>query len=147
MAEKDNPSVDGDNQKWCPMQRLKSVIHCWLEIQTTPALAHPAHTSDFQPILEVIMPRVGETIQSVICEMTYGTEYKRSTLLDAEHLNSPYWNLNTCIYQPEHRCNIHRITYVASTPMSETIKQQLFLILFMQLLAFTKVSAVINQKH
>ena len=84
---------------------------CLFEIQSTPPQGHPALTSAFEPILVVTMPRVAETFKSVIDKMTYGTNFKLITMLNAENANLTQDNLNTSIDKPENRWNIHLVSY------------------------------------
>jgi len=111
LAQNDFPRIIGDEREWYPLRRQNSVPHRLLEIQSTPLQRHPALTSSIEPILVVMMPGVAETLKSVIDEMTYGTDFKLINLLHVENANLTYNDLNTNIDRPEHRWNIHLVSY------------------------------------
>jgi len=77
------------------------VTCCLLEIQTTPPHRYPALISAHEPILVVTMPRVAETFNTVINQMTHGTDFKLVNLLHAENANLTHEDLNTRIDEPE----------------------------------------------
>ena len=56
LANKNSPSIVGKEQEWYPFQRLNSVPHHLLKIQTTSPHGHPALLSALEPILVVSMP-------------------------------------------------------------------------------------------
>jgi hypothetical protein len=111
LADNDLPGIVGEQREWYPLQRLNSVPHRRLEMQTTPPHGHPALISAHEPILVVIMPGVAETFKSVINEMTHGTDFKLVNLLLAENANLTHQDLNTSIDKPENRWNIHLVSY------------------------------------
>ena len=111
LAHNDFPGIVGEEQKWYPLQRLNSVPHRLLEIQTTPPHWHSALISALEPILVVTMPGVGETFKTVINEMTQGTEFQLVNLLHAENVNLTHEDLNTSIDKADHRLNIHLVMY------------------------------------
>jgi hypothetical protein len=87
LARKDFPGIVGEEREWYPLQRLNSVSHRLLEIQTTPPHGHPALVSALEPILVDTMPGVAETFKTVIDKMKHGTEFKLVDLLHAENAN------------------------------------------------------------
>jgi len=97
MALNDHPSIISEEQAWNLLQRLNSVPHHVLEIQTTPALGHLVLTSAMEPIELVTMHAVAETFKSVIDKMTYGTHFKLVQLLQAENANLTHEDLNMSI--------------------------------------------------
>ena len=56
----------GTEGEWNPSEKLNSVPHHVLEIQTTPPLGHPALTSAVERMLVVTIPSELETFKSVI---------------------------------------------------------------------------------
>jgi len=100
LAHNDFPSVVGEEREWYPHQRLNSVPRRLLEIQTTPPHWDPARISAHEPILVVTMPGVAETFDTVINEMTHGTNFKLVNLLLAENVNLTYEDLSTSIDEP-----------------------------------------------
>jgi len=115
LAVNDFPGIVGEEREWYLLQRLNSVPHRLLEIQTTPPHGHPALVSALEPILVVIMPGVAETFKTVIDEMTHGTEFKLVNLLHAENMNLTHEDLTTSIDEPENRWNIHLVSYDSLT--------------------------------
>jgi hypothetical protein len=57
------------------------------------------------------MPRVAETLKTVIDEMTHATDFKLVNLLHPNNANLTHANLNTSIDEPENQCNIHLVSY------------------------------------
>ena len=76
LAHNHFPGSVGEEQEWYLLQRLNSVPHHLLGIQSTPPHGHPALISAHEPILVVTMPGVAEIFKSVIEEKTDGTEFK-----------------------------------------------------------------------
>jgi len=111
LADNDFPGIVGEEREWYPLQRLNSVPHRLLEIQTTPPHGHLAHISAPEPILVVTMPGVAETVMTVIDEMTHGTNFKLVNLLLAENANLTHEDLNSSIEEPENRWNIHLVSF------------------------------------
>jgi hypothetical protein len=70
-------------------------------MQSNPPLGHPALTSAFEPILVLIMPGGAETFQTVIDDMTYGTNLKLIILMHTENTNLTHEKLNTSIDETE----------------------------------------------
>jgi hypothetical protein len=70
MVLNDFPGIMGEKREWYPLRRHNSVPRCLIEIQNTPPHGNPARPSALEPILVVAMPRVAETFNSVIDEMT-----------------------------------------------------------------------------
>jgi len=101
LAYNDFPGIVGEEQEWYPLQRLNSVPHPLLEIQSTPPHRDPALISAHEPILVVTMPGVAETFKSVIDEMTHGTDFKLVNLVHTENANLTQEYLNTSIDEPE----------------------------------------------
>jgi len=111
LAHNDFPGIVSEEREWYPLQRLNSVPHWLLEIQTTPPHGQPALISAHEPILVVTMPGVAETFKTVIDDMTHGTNFKLVNLLHAENANLTNEDLNTSIDEPENRWNIHLVSY------------------------------------
>jgi len=111
MAQNDYPRIISEEQELYPLQRLNSVPHCLLEIQTTPPQGYPPLISALEPILVVTLPIVAETFDNVIDEMTYGTDFKLENLWHMENANLTHNNLNTSIDKPENRSIIHLVLY------------------------------------
>jgi len=111
LADNDFPGIVGEEREWYPLERLNSVPHRLLEIQTTPPHRHPALVSALEPILVVTMPGVAETFKIVIKEMTHGTDFKLVNLLHTQNPNLTHNDLNTSIDEPENRWNIHLVSY------------------------------------
>ena len=57
------------------------------------------------------MPGVAETSNTVIDEMTQGTDFKLVNLLHAENANLTHDDLNTSIDELENQWNIHLVSY------------------------------------
>ena len=55
------PGIVGEELVWYPLQRLNSLLHCLMEIQSTPPHVHASLISALKPILVVTMPGVAET--------------------------------------------------------------------------------------
>jgi len=115
VAHKDFPGIVGEEWEWYPLQRLNSLPHHLLEIQTTPPHGHPALISAHGPILVVTMPGVAETFKTVIDEMTNGTDFILVNLLHPKNANLTHKDLNSSIIEPENRWNIHLVLYVTLT--------------------------------
>jgi hypothetical protein len=81
LAHNDFAGIVGEEREWYPLQRLNSVPRSLLEIQTTPPDGHPALISANDPILVVTMPGVAETFNSVIDQVTHGTDFKLANLV------------------------------------------------------------------
>jgi hypothetical protein len=111
LAQNDFSGIIGDEREWYPLRRQNSAPRHLLEIQSTPPQGHPALTSAFEPILMVTMHGVAETFNSVIDEMSHGTNFKLINLLHAENANLTHEDLNTRIDEPEIRWNIHLVSY------------------------------------
>ena len=101
LAHNDFPGIVGEEWEWYPLQRLNSVPHNLLEIQTTPPHGHPALISAHEPIFVVTMPGVAETFKTVIDKMTHGTDFKLVNLLHAENATFTHGDLNTSMAEPE----------------------------------------------
>jgi hypothetical protein len=69
LVHTDCTGIVGEDWEWYPLQRMNSVHHHLLEIQTTPPHEHRALLSVLEPILGVRMTRVAETFMTVIKEM------------------------------------------------------------------------------
>ena len=111
LAHDDFPGSVGEDWEWYPFQRSNSVPPHLLKIQTTPPHGYPALVSALEPTLVVTMPGVAETFQTVIDEMTDGTDLKLFNLLHAANHNLTQKELNTRIDQPDNQCNIHLVWY------------------------------------
>jgi hypothetical protein len=111
MAHNDFPGIVGEERGWYPLQRLNSVPHRLLEIQTGPPHGDPALISAREPMLVVTMPGAAETFTIVIDEMTHGIDFKLVNMLHAENMNLTHEHLNTSIDEPENQCNIHLVLY------------------------------------
>jgi len=111
LVHNDFPGIVGEEREWYPLQRLNSVPRRLLEIQTTPPHGQPALMSAHEPILVVTMPGVAETFNTVINEMTQGTDLKLVNLLHAKNANLTHQDLNTGIDKPENQWNIHLVSY------------------------------------
>jgi hypothetical protein len=119
LAHNDFPGIVGGEWEWYPLQRLNSVPHRPLEIQTTPPHGDPALISAHEPILVVPLPGVAESFKTVIDEMTHGTDFKLVNLLHAENANLTHEDLNTSIDEPENQWNIHLVSYDTLTSRSK----------------------------
>jgi len=97
LAHKDFPGIVGEEWEWYPLQRMNSVPHCQMQIQSTPPHGHPALISAREPMLVVTMPGVAVYFKSVINVMTYGTDFKYVNLLHSKNANPTQENLNTSI--------------------------------------------------
>jgi len=127
LVHNDFPSIVSEERVWYPLQRLSSVPHRLLEIQSTPPHGHPALISALEPILVVTMPRVAETFKSVIDEMTHGTDFKLVNLLHGENANFTYKDPNTSIDVPENRWNILLVLYdTLTSKVKPSSNSQLF---------------------
>jgi hypothetical protein len=111
LAHNDFPSIVGEERKWYPLQRLKSVPRCLLEIQSTPPHGHPALISALETILVITMPGVAKTFKSVLDKITHRTDFKLVDLLHTDNANLTHKDLNTSIDKPENRWNIHIVSY------------------------------------
>jgi len=111
MAQNDYPGIIGEDLRWYPLQRLNSVPRHLLEILTTPPPGNAALASAHEPILVVTIPGVTETFQIVIDEMTSGTDFTLVDFFHGENVNLTHDDLNATIDKPEHRCNIHLLSY------------------------------------
>jgi len=111
LAPNDFPGIVSEQWEWYPLQRLNSVPHRLLEIQSTPPHRDPALISALEPILVVTMPRGAETFKSVINQMTHGTDFKLVNILHTENANLTHEDLNTSIDEPENRWTIHLALY------------------------------------
>jgi len=111
LAHNNFPGIVSEEREWYPLQRLNSAPRRLLEIQSTPPHGDPALISALEPILVVTMPRVAETFKSVINEMTHGINFKLANLLHTKNANLTQEDLNTSIDEPEHRWNIHLMSY------------------------------------
>jgi hypothetical protein len=95
IAHNNFPGIDGEARKWYPLQRLNSVLHCRLEIQSTPPHGRPALISALEPILVVTMHGVAEMFKCIINETTHGTDFKLENLLHAENANLTHEDMDT----------------------------------------------------
>jgi len=121
------PGIFGGEREWYPLQRLNSVPHRLLEVQTTQPHGHPSLGSALEPILMVRMSGVAETFKTVIDKMTHGTNFNQVNILYAENANLTDENLNTSIDEPENRWNIHLVSHHTVTSRAEpTCNSQLF---------------------
>jgi len=111
LAHNNFPGIVSEERKWYQLQRLNSVPHHLLEIQSTPPHGHPALISALELILVVIIPGVAETFKSVIDKMTHGTDFKLVNLLHAENGNLTHEDLNSSIDETENEWNIHLVLY------------------------------------
>jgi len=111
LAHNDFPGIVGEAREWYPLQRLNSVPHLLLEMQSKPPDWGPALISAHQSILVVTIPGVAETFENVINERTHQTDFKLVKILHAEMLNRTHEDLNTSIDEPETRWNIHLVSY------------------------------------
>jgi hypothetical protein len=111
MAHNDCPGIVGGEWGWYPLQRLNSVPHRLLEIQTAPPHGDPALISACEPMLVVTMPGAAETFTIVIDKMTHGIDFKLVNMLHAENMNLTHEHLNTSIDEPKNRWNIHLVSY------------------------------------
>jgi len=93
------------------LQRLISVPHSLLEIETILPHRHPALVSALEPIVVVTMPGVAATFLTVIDEMTHATEFKLINLFHAKNANLTHKDLNTSIEVPENWWNIWLVWY------------------------------------
>ena len=105
------PGIVGEERVWYPLQRLNSVPHRLLEIQSTRPHGHPALISALEPILVVTMPGVAENFKSVIDDMSHGNDVILVNSLHAKNANLTHDDLNTSIDDPENRWNIHLVSY------------------------------------
>jgi hypothetical protein len=101
LACNDYHSIVREQHERYLLQRLNSVPHRLLEIQTTRPPRHPVLVSALERILVVTMPRVAETFKTVIDEMTHGNEFTLVNMLHAENANLTHENQNTGMDQPE----------------------------------------------
>jgi len=115
IRQNDYSGIIGGEPDWYLLQRLHSASRRLLEIQTTPALGHPAVTSALEPITVITMAGVAETLKSVIVEMTYGTGFKLVNLSQVGNANLTHKDLNMSSDEPETRWNIHIVSYDPST--------------------------------
>jgi hypothetical protein len=111
LADNGFPGIVSEEREWYLLRRLNSVRHRLLEIQTTLPHGHPALILAHEPNLVVTMPGVGEAFQTVIDEMTHGTDFKLVNLLHTENAYPSHEDLNTSIDKPESRWNIHLVSY------------------------------------
>jgi len=111
MAQNNYPRIIGKEQQWYMMQKLSSVPHPLLEIQSAPPVEHTVFTSALEPILVVTMPGVEEKFTSAINDMTHWTNLNLVNLFDAENVNLAHEDLNTSIDEPENWWNICLISY------------------------------------
>jgi hypothetical protein len=109
LADNDFPGIVDEEREWYPLQRLNSVPHHVVEIETTPPHGHPALISAHEPILVVTMPWVSETFNTVIDEMTNRTYFKLVNLLHPENGYLTQKDLKSSINEPENRWNIHLV--------------------------------------
>jgi len=101
LAHNDFPGIVGEEQEWYPLQRLNLVTRRLLEIQKTPPHGHPALISAHRPILGITMPRVAETIKTVINKVTLGTDCNVINLLHGENANLAHEDQNASIHERE----------------------------------------------
>jgi len=106
MAQNNLPRSIGHEREWYVLWRSTTLPRRHSEIMSTPLQGHPALISAFEPILLVTMPRVAETLKSVIDEMRYGTNSKLFTIVHTDDANITHDVLNTDI---EQNWNIHRM--------------------------------------
>jgi SNF2 family DNA or RNA helicase len=111
LAHDNIPGIVGEEREWYPLQRLNSVPHQLLVIQSTPPHGHPALIPALEPILVLTMPGVDDTFKSVIDMMTPGTNFKLVNLFLAENGNLTHEDVNTSTHEPESRWNIHLVSY------------------------------------
>ena len=111
LAHNDFPGIVGEEREWYLLKRLNCVPHRLLEIQSTPPHGDPALISALEPILVVKMCGVADFFKGDIKEMTNGTEFKLINLLHAKNPNLTHEDLNTRIYEPGIRWNIHLVSY------------------------------------
>jgi len=97
LAHSDITSIVGDELEWYQLQRLHSIPHRLLEIQSEPPHVHPVQIWALEPILVVTMPRLAKTVRSVIDEMTHGTYFKLVNIFQAKNANLTHKDLNTSI--------------------------------------------------
>jgi len=76
LVHDDFSGIGGEEREWYPLQRLHSVPHHMLEIQTTPPHGHPALVLSLESIMVCTMPAVAESFRTIINEMTHGTNFK-----------------------------------------------------------------------
>jgi len=88
LVHNDYPGIVGEERKWYPLLRLKSVPSRLLAMQSTPHHGHPVLISALEPILVVTMPGVAENFKRVIEEMPHGTDFKLVNLLHSENCKS-----------------------------------------------------------
>jgi hypothetical protein len=106
LAQNNFPGIDSEQREWYLLQRLNSVPHHLLLIQTTPSLSHAALVTALDPILGVTMPRVAETVQTFINGMIHGTNFELVNLLHAESANLTHKDLNNSIDKQQNWWNI-----------------------------------------
>jgi hypothetical protein len=87
MLQNNFPGIVGKEWELYSLRRHNSVPRCLIEIQKTPPQEHPALTSAIDPTLVVTMPRVAETVKSLIDKMTSATDFKLINILHAENFN------------------------------------------------------------
>jgi hypothetical protein len=77
------------------------VPHHLLEIQTTPPSGHPALASAHEPFVVVTMPRMVQTLKTVIDEMTHETHFRLVNLLHTTNAHLTHKVLNDSIDELE----------------------------------------------
>jgi hypothetical protein len=107
LADNDFPGIVGEARERYPLQRLNSVPHHLLEIQTTPPHGHPALNTAHETIVVETMPGVAEAFKTVIDELTHGTDFKLVNLLNTENEDLTHEDLNTSIDELGNRWNNH----------------------------------------
>jgi hypothetical protein len=111
MAQNDFHGIIGEEREWYPLRRPNSAPRRLIEIEKTTPQGLPALTSALKPMLLVTMPGVVVMFKSVIDEMTFVTDFKLINLLQAENANLTHEDLNSGLYKPENRWNIHLVSY------------------------------------
>jgi len=111
MVQNDFPGIISEIQEWYPLQRQNSVTRHLIDILKTPPQVLSALTSALELMLVVTIPRVAETLKSVIDEMTFATDFQLINLLHTEHVNRTHEDLNTSLDEPENKWNIHLVSY------------------------------------
>jgi len=132
MTKNNYPANISDEWWWCLLQRLNSVFHCLLEIQTNPTLAHPARTWALDPIMVVTMPQVIQIFNNVIDEMTHWDKFQTCELIGHRKCESHPWGFEQKHWQTRKWMESPACFIWYLNIQCETIKQRAILTLIMQ---------------
>jgi len=101
LVQNDFPGSVSEEREGYPLMQLSSVPRRLLAIHSTPPHGHQSLVSALEPILVDTMPRVAETFNTVIHEMTHGSDFKLDTVLHVENANLTHDHLNSRNDEPD----------------------------------------------